>query len=163
MSGNWISPCQLLRSLVYSESFEGNAELGASPSGNVNISITPAFNEKPDSSDPRMIVCECFLSVSYAFLANGSDETICKGACDIAGSVSARSEVPVVELEGPAQEMFVKSLRANTLSLLYAQIRGRVDQTTGASVVGRRILPAISPFEFMDAYMEKMAQMADEE
>ena len=143
MSKDYLSPFQLLASTVERVSFDASGH--SAESGSVSLSIGHFFDDDELREDGVWaikggITVECEWEDKNGDLA-------CRATCDIRGAVSVFESAFA---DGFPENEKARLLRANLVSLLYGEARGLCEMLSARSSVGKKILPAIDPFEYLE-------------
>ena len=145
----FISPIQFDKSFLTSIDFdikEGPKHFNAPPSLN-NLSHSLEVSHSRDYEDIEgMVSCQCVLAVKWKVEAQNE-----KG--DYAPLFRANAEI-MGWAKCPSRDHDPKEvqevLAASNIGFLWAALRDYFDVLTGASVVGRILLPAISPYVLLE-------------
>ena len=143
MSDEYLSPFQLLASFVESISFD--VDTPSDGNGSVSLSLGHYFDDG-ELRDGGIWAIKGGISVECEW-QNKAGESMCRGVCDMKGAVSVLESA----FEGDMPENDLRRLlQANLISLLYGEVRGLFGVLSSGSRMGKRLLPAINPYEYLE-------------
>lgn len=145
----FISPIQFDKSFLTSIDFdikEGPKHFNVPPSlNNLSHSLEVSHSRNYEEEE-GMVLCQCILAVRWEVEAQdekGEYAPLFRANAEIMGWAKC--------LSGDHDPKEVKEvLAASNIGFLWAALRDHFDVLTGASVVGRIFLPAISPYALLE-------------
>ena len=142
MSKVFLSPFQLLDSWIEEVSFETiDASLTES---SATVSLSHSFDGDELDRD-NVLAIKGNISVDCKW-QDEEEKTICQGTCVVRGAVTVFKSA--FENNGDELKFLLK---ANVVSLLYGKARNTLEILSANSRAGKKTLPSIDPFEYLEA------------
>lgn len=150
MSLQWISPVRILDLTLLGISFNIDEEF---TNEEIDLSFTVNFTAGEFDEQEESLSCRYTLENILKWNIKGTDKEAFNASCKVGIYISVPKDV----VSDFSEEEKQQYLSANAVSLAYGKIRSEIESITAETPVGKQVLPAIAPYEFL-ASLRKMSE-----